>query len=199
VATTFFLVRHAAHDRVNRVLCGRMPNVVLGALGHAQARSLAERLSRESISAIYSSPLERAQETAAPIAERIGVAPRIADALNEIDFGEWSGRAFDDLDGDRQWSVWNAARGITRPPGGEMMVQAQARALAFLEHAHNAHPESGVVLVSHCDVIKAMLLHCLGLGLDGYQRLEVSPASISTVVVGPWGAKILSINEVVAP
>src|SRR5215208_4605580 len=133
VTTTLHLVRHAAHDRLDRVLCGRMPGVTLGTLGRAQAAALSERLAGESIGAVYASPLERARETAEPLAERSGLAVRVEAAFQELDFGAWSGRAFDDLSGDPLWTRWNTARSLTRPPGGETMWEAQARVVGGIE------------------------------------------------------------------
>jgi probable phosphoglycerate mutase len=192
----FFLVRHAAHELVDRILCGRMPGVSLGEEGRAQARRVAERLARERIAAIHTSPLERAQETAAPIAEGLRLAPEVHEALNEIALGEWAGRSFEDLSQDPRWQSWNSARAMSRPPGGESMLEVQARAVGHLERARAAHPDQAVVLVSHADVIKAALLYFLGMPIDGYRLFDISPASISTLVVGDWGAKVLSMNEV---
>jgi probable phosphoglycerate mutase len=196
--TTLFLVRHAAHDLLGRVLTGRMAGVYLGVQGRRQAEMLAARLSRESIAAVYASPLERAQETAAPVAAQLGLTVQAADDVTDIDFGEWSGAEFQALDGDPRWSAWNETRGTAWPPGGESMPEVQRRAVGALERVCAAHPDSGAVVVSHADVIKAMIAHYLGLGLDAIGRFEISPASISTVAVGAWGAKVLTVNETVA-
>ncbi len=198
MTTTIFLVRHAAHDLLGRVLTGRMAGVRLGAEGRRQSERLAERLSREEIVAVYSSPLERARETAAPIAERLGLRVETRDAITDLDFGDWSGRSFDELDADPRWAKWNGARATARPPGGESMLDAQWRAVGEVERVVGAHPQESVVMVSHADVIKAVLAFYLGLALDGIARFEVSPASISTVLIGAWGAKVHAINEVVA-
>lgn len=198
-STTFFLVRHAAHDRLDRVLCGRMPGVILGETGRAQAQGLADRLAGEGIDAVYTSPLERARMTAEPIAQRLGREARVLDALNELDLGDWSGREFSDLHDDPVWSAWNTARHVTRPPGGETMLEAQARVLGGLERLRAEHGEARLALVSHADIVKAVLAFCLGLSLDGLQRFEVGPASVSTVVVGAWGAKVLAMNVAAAP
>jgi broad specificity phosphatase PhoE len=198
VATTLFLVRHAAHDRVGSTLCGRMPGVTLGDHGRRQAAALAGRMERESITAVYSSPLERARETAAPIAARLGLVPRIAEGAVEIDFGAWTGRGFASLDGDPSWERWNAARATARTPGGESMTEAQSRAVNAMVRLHRDHPEERVVVVSHCDVIKAVLAHYLAISLDGLQRFDVAPASVSTLAVWDGGGKVLGMNEVVA-
>ena len=197
--TTLFLVRHAAHDRVDRVLCGRMPGVRLGPEGRAQAERLAERLARENIGAVQSGPLERTRETAEPVAARLGLGVEVADGLNEIEVGAWTGTPFDELRDDPRWTLWNAARSVTRAPGGETMIEVQARVLAHVEALRARFPDRAVVLVSHADVLKAALAHWLGLSLDSLQRFDVAPASLSTVAVGDWGAKVLSLNERAGP
>lgn len=198
MTTTVFLVRHAAHDRVDRILCGRMPGVSLSQAGRKQAARLADRLAREPIATIHTSPLDRARETAAPLAVRLGLPAEVVEDLLEIDLGAWSGRSFDELETDPLWAAWNKARAMTRAPGGETMLEAQWRVVRHIERLRARYPERGVVLVSHGDVIKAALAYHLGLPLDAYGRFEISPASISTLVVGDWGAKVLSLNEVAA-
>ncbi|TGE00048.1 histidine phosphatase family protein [Methylobacterium nonmethylotrophicum] len=195
MTTTFFLVRHAAHDRLGRTLCGRMPGVTLGAEGRAQAAALAERLAGEGLAAVYASPLERAQETAAPLAARTGLALETLPALNEIDFGAWAGRDFEALHADPAWTGWNQARHVTRPPGGETALEAQARVLRGLEELRQRHGEARLALVSHADLIKLVIAHALGLGADAMQRFEVGPASVSVLVLGDWGTKVESLNE----
>ena len=175
-----------------------MAGVRLGEEGRAQAERLAVRLSRESVAAVQSSPLERARETAEPIARQFGLGVEVADAMNEIEVGEWSGTPFDELRDDPRWTLWNSARSVTRAPGGETMLEVQARTLAHMETLRARFADQGVVIVSHADVIKAALAYCLGLSLDGLQRFDIAPASLSTVVIGDWGAKVLSVNEVAA-
>ena len=201
MAATIYLVRHAAHDRVDRVLCGRMPGVGLGRTGLRQAEALARWFAgRAPVAAVWTSPVQRARETAGPVAGRLGLPVRDSDALCEIDFGDWTGRSFDELRDDPRWRRWNEARGGERPPGGESMVEAQARAMGELDRAREEHPDGGVVLVSHGDVIKAVLAGVLGLSLDAHARFEISPASVSALAVWDGGGKVLSMNEtVVAP
>ncbi|KLK94483.1 phosphoglycerate mutase [Microvirga vignae] len=198
MTTTFFLVRHAAHDRVGTVLCGRMPGVTLGDLGKTQARRLAERFANEKVACICTSPLERAVETAEPIATRLGRPLEQSEGIVEIDFGNWSGRSFDDLSDDPRWHAWNSSRSTSRPPEGETMLEAQARVVHAMERLRNLYAERSVILVSHSDVIKAALLYHLGMPIDAYSRFEISPASISALVVGDWGSKVLRMNEVIA-
>ncbi len=198
MTTTLFLVRHAAHDFLGRILTGRMPGIRLGVEGRRQSELLAERLAREKISAVYTSPLERARETAGPIAARLGVEPETVDDLTDVDYGEWSGQSFEALDEDPRWATWNSARSTYRPPGGETMLDVQHRAVASVEKIVAAHPGNAALIVSHGDVIRAVLATFLGLALDHLTRFEVFPASISSVAVGDWGAKVLGINEVPA-
>jgi probable phosphoglycerate mutase len=198
VTTTFHLVRHAAHDRVGTILCGRIPGVHLGTLGKAQAESLAARFANENVAGIHTSPLERAVETAEPIAARLGQPLEICQDIAEIDFGAWSGTSFEALAQDPRWAAWNNARSNSRPPYGETMLEAQGRIVGAMEQLRGRYADRTVVLVSHSDVIKAALLYHLGLPIDAYGRFEVEPASISTLVIGDWGSKVLRLNEVVA-
>jgi probable phosphoglycerate mutase len=198
VTTTFFLVRHAAHDRVGSVLCGRMPGVSLGAVGREQAGRVAARLANENVASVQSSPLERARQTAEPIAARMSQTVVVNEGIMEIDFGAWSGRTFEDLERDPHWAAWNNARAVSRPPDGETMLEAQARIVGAMERLGCAYRERAVVLVSHGDVIKAALLYHLGLPIDAFSRFDIETASISTLLVGRWGSKVVRLNEVVA-
>lgn len=198
MTTTFFLVRHAAHGLLDRVLVGRTPRIGLSEDGRRQARMLAARLAREELTAVHSSPRERAQETAHPIAAAARTLVTLAPDLDEIDVGEWTGRSFEEIARDPRWRVWNEQRARARTPGGESMREVQERAVRTLDRLAEAHPEGRIAAVSHGDVIRAALLHYLGLDLDAYDRIEVSPAGISTLVVGAWGARILALNERVA-
>ena len=197
--TIFILIRHGSHDRLGSILCGRMAGVTLSAQGRAEADSLADRLSGQRLTAVLSSPLERAVETATPIADRQGLPLTVEPALNELDLGAWSGKRFEELHGDLAWDLWNRARSHGRPtPGdspGESMAEAQTRIAALLDRLRRAHPGGTLALVSHGDVIKAALAHAMGLPLDFYGRFEISPASRSVLIAGDWGLKVHSINE----
>jgi probable phosphoglycerate mutase len=195
---TFHLVRHGEHDRVDRTLCGRMPGVMLNAQGKEQARAAGRRLASLRPSRILASPLERARQTADLIGAETGCPIEEAKALQEIDCGEWTGRAFEDLHKDPRWKDWNEARSVTRPPGGEMMVEVQARVVGYLESLRRLYESTRLILVSHSDVIKAAILFHIGLSLDLFSRIEVAPGSISTLIVDSWGAKLVSLNETCA-
>ena len=169
--------------------------MALSAEGLEQAAILADLLGTASIAAVYSSPRERAWYTAREIAEPHGLKPAIIDDLDEVDFGEWTGRSFAELDGLPEWQRWNSARASARAPGGESMGEAVGRASSALDGLVREHEGETIVAVSHCDVIRGILAHHLGLGLDHLLRFDVDPASVSRLTLGLWGARINSINE----
>jgi broad specificity phosphatase PhoE len=198
MTTTFFLIRHAAHDQVEILLAGRMGGIELGSAGRAQAVRLAERMRRKQFAAIYASPRERSQATAEAIAEASGIGPiRTDEGLDEIDFGSWSGRTFAELENDPHWRRWNADRSRASTPAGETMLDVQQRVAGCMERLRPSHSQAAVVLVSHGDVIKAAVCGVLALAPDAGAKFDISPASVTTIVCGEWGARIISLNEVV--
>ncbi len=192
--TEILLVRHASHDLLGRVLAGRMPGVRLGKRGREEAKWLADRLSRRPIAAVYAGPLERAQDTAAPIAAKHAKRVLCHDGIDEIDFGAWSGKRFDELRDDPHWRHWNRNRATARAPGGESMPDVQWRALRLLKGLARLHPGETVVAVSHGDVIKSALVHFLGRPIDAIDRFDVAPAAVCTVVVTEQGAEVVELN-----
>jgi len=198
VTTSFYLVRHAAHDNVGGFLAGRTPGIRLGEAGRAQAGRLGQRMASEQFDAIYASPRERTQETAAAIAAARGLPVQTAPELDELDFGTWSGKTFDVLNTDPAWRQWNSVRSLSRTAGGESMLDAQLRALGLVERLAKEHEGGRIVLVSHADIIKALVSHVLGLPIDAWPRFDIGPASITTIVVGDWGAKLWTLNEVIS-
>jgi len=193
--TTFFLIRHASCEPLGRYLAGRKPGIPLDALGRSEAIRLADRLRKAEIAALYASPLERAQETAKFIAERTGLTAVTAPEFTEIEFGEWTGMSFDALHHDPRWGRYNRFRSGMRPPGGESMVEIQARALGGLERVIERHPKQTVAIVSHGDVIKAILMHYVGIATDFIHGFEISPASVSILKLEDWGPKLLCLND----
>jgi broad specificity phosphatase PhoE len=189
------LVRHATHDLLGRMLCGRRRGVMLNQAGLMQAQKLGDLLALETPNAVYASPLERAQQTALPIAAACGQPLQTVEALIEIDFGAWTGESLDQLTCDDAWKRWNADRSQHRPPGGESMLEAQIRVARWLQYVSTNHAGQTVVAVSHGDVIKAVCCHALGLSLDFYGRFEIDPASVTTVLAGAWGLKLLHLNH----
>jgi probable phosphoglycerate mutase len=195
VNATLYLVRHAAHADLGQRLTGRASGVHLTPAGERQASLLAQRLGDAGIVAIQTSPRERARRTAEAIAERTGAAVEVADALDEIDFGDWTGMSFAELDGQPLWQSWNEARGSAAPPNGESMAAAQARIAAHAAELARTRPGARVALVSHSDVLRALVAHCLGLPLDNLLRFEIDPASVSRIEVGSRGGRVLGLNE----
>jgi len=192
--TTLHLVRHAAHALLGRRLTGRMGGVGLSEEGREQTEALAAALATRPIAAVFSSPLQRARETAAPIAARLGLAVVKEPGLDEIDFGAWSGKSFAELEADPAWGEWNRFRSVTRCPGGESMLEAQARALATVTRLGAAYPAGEVVLVSHQDILKALLAHLLGIPLDFLHRLAFDVAHRAVVVLGRDFVRVDGLN-----
>ena len=196
MTATILLIRHASHAHLGQILSGRLPGIGLSEVGVGEAERLADHLRLHDLAAIQSSPVQRARETAAAIAAGRGLDVDIATALDEIDFGDWTGRAFEALAGDPDWDHWNASRATAAPPSGESMAGAQARVVAHLQALARAHAGESVAVVTHCDIIRAALAQVLRLSLDAFHRFDVDPASVSRIAMGDWGARILSINEV---
>lgn len=197
-ATTVFLVRHGAHDLVGRALAGRMPGVSLNAEGRAQAARAAARLSRETVAALYSSPLERTRETAEPIGAALHLPVAIVDAVVEIDYGEWTGRTLAAVADDPRWRAWNSHRAASRIPGGETMAEVRARGASAVEGWRHEHPGATVVATSHGDVIRAVVCGLIGLSFDHVHAIDVDPGSLTKLVVWEGGGKLVTLNEIPA-
>jgi broad specificity phosphatase PhoE len=187
-----WLIRHGQHDWIGKALVGRKPGVGLNSQGWAQARSIAEKLRDLKLAAIYSSPQQRALETAEPLAAAQGLRVRVDEALDEIDFGEWTGRAFGELAPDPRWERWNSARADGVAPGGEAMCDVQRRVLHAIEALDTEEP---VAFVSHGDVIKAAMLGCMNLSLDGIHSLAVEPGALVYVEVPSGRVARVTVHE----
>jgi broad specificity phosphatase PhoE len=195
--TTFALIRHAAHGLLGDTIIGRTPGIAISPHGLQEAEQVAARLAASRIGAVYSSPLERARRTAEVIAARLALEVQMADELNELDFGDWTDRKLSDLHAFEEWRRFNRFRSGSRIPNGEAMIEVQCRVLRLIERLCTLHPAQMVALVSHGDVIKATLAHYLGVPLDLFQRIEISPASVSIVRIEPDGPQVLLVNGLV--
>ncbi|MDQ3278349.1 MAG: histidine phosphatase family protein [Bacteroidota bacterium] len=193
--TKLLLIRHATTAMVGKKIAGRIKGVRLSEEGYAQATHLAERLQKVTIAAVYSSPLERAIETATPIAEQLQLPVTELPELIELDFGEWTGAEIDALKSDRQFQLFNTFRSSTKVPGGEWMSAAQTRMVNCLQQLCSKHPAQTVAVVGHSDLIKAAIAHYAGIHLDLFHRIEISPASLSIVDVFPETARISLLNH----
>jgi probable phosphoglycerate mutase len=192
--TIFHLLRHGEPSVFGRIN-GRLPGVGLSAKGRAEIAAVAARLSREKIEAVYSSPLQRTQETAEILSERLGLAVGFRDDVIELDFGEWTGLTADEIRKDPRWQAWSSCRSIASTPGGESWRQVQDRVVGALFDLRRVHPDGNVVIVSHGDVIRAALLFALGMPLDLYSRIEISLASIHTIRLDGSGIRVLALNQ----
>lgn len=173
-----------------------MPGVHLNQEGSRQARAAGQALkARYAIDAVVSGPLERATETAKWIADPQNLEVSIDEGLNELEFGAWIGKPFSELTQCGEWRQFNQLRSLTRAPGGESIIEVQARAWKSLEKIQAGHPDGAVAAVTHGDVIRALLLLLLGMPIDHILRLEIAPASVSEVVLGGDDPLVRSINE----
>lgn len=182
--TTFFLIRHAQCDGVGEVLWGRQSDVHLNDEGRTAAWLLAERVTEHRLDAIYSSPLERAVETAEKIARRSGIdSVSISEPLNELDFGDWTGASVDSLAGDPVWTDFNTVRDQTPIPGGESILDVQVRIADELKRLALKHENGNVAIVSHADVIRMALAYFVGLDLHRLQQIDIAPCSVTMLQV----------------
>lgn len=146
------------------------------------------------IRGVYTSPLERAVETAEAIADMHGLTPVKVEALGEIRIGEWEGLTLNELESRQDWKRFNAYRGGVRAPGGELMLETQSRMVCEMERLRAAHRDEAVAVVSHGDPLRAVVMHYLGMPLDLVHRLEIEPGSLSIIEDGDWGARVLRLN-----
>jgi broad specificity phosphatase PhoE len=205
-ATLFHLVRHASHDRGSEVLVGRGP-AALSAQGEREAAALAGSggfaagtegglggPAAPRLAAVVSSPRERARRTAEAIAARARLAVTEEPGLDELDFGAWTGMSFAALREDPRWQAFNTFRSAAPIPGGETMLAVQARAVTVVLRLRAAWPDAALVLVSHADVLKAVLAHFLAVPLELMRRIELAPASRSELVVWEQDAVVRGVN-----
>jgi probable phosphomutase (TIGR03848 family) len=195
MSTTFLFIRHATNDTVGVRVAGRTPGVHLNDEGRRQAEVLANRLGGIHLDAIYSSPLERAFETAEPIAERHGLGIIRLESLNEIDFGDWTWKGLDGLHEDELWHRFNTFRSGMRIPGGETIVEVQARIVAEVLRLCEKHPQQTLAIVGHGDPIRAVISFYLGNPLDFMLRFVVEPASVSIIELDQVSSRLLLLNS----
>lgn len=190
------LIRHAENDYVKeRRLPGRIPGIHLNKRGRKQAKRVAKFLKSVPIKAVYSSPLERTMETAQPIAKIHGLKVVPRERLIETDVGKWQGKKIKKLQKLDTWRKIQINPSQFRFPGGERVQNCQHRFVQEIEYLVETHgPQDMIVCVSHADPIKMVVAYYLGLPLDMYQRLSVSPASITPILVGDFGSYLLALN-----
>jgi broad specificity phosphatase PhoE len=189
------LIRHAHTDALGRVLTGRAPGVMLSALGRGQADRLGRALAPLPLAAIYTSPLERAAATAQAIAQHQSAAITTDTDLLEIDFGEWTGLTFGELDRLADWHAFNRQRSSAIVPGGEACALVQERIVGAIARLAARHAGQIVAAISHGDVIRSAVLYVAGSSLDMYDRFEISPASVTGVAVSDATLRLLYVNQ----
>jgi broad specificity phosphatase PhoE len=193
--TVVLLIRHAQTDAVGAWLAGRRHDVALNQTGRAQAERLRARLSAVDIGAIYSSPLQRAIETAGPLASERGLRVEPFMELEEVDFGSWSGEPFDTLGRDERWVRFNRTRSMAPTAGGERAIDTQARIVRALDAGRARHPNQTIAFVTHADLIRLAVLHIAGSPIDFIHRFEILPASVSAVALDEDTGTLLYVND----
>jgi probable phosphomutase (TIGR03848 family) len=223
--TLILFVRHGTTPTTGAVLPGRAPGLHLADRGRTEAEAVAGRLAELTIpatalvtaeaagkgkgkakgkangkggltvAAVYASPLERARETAAPIAKQLGLKVSIERGLIEMDFGEWTGAELKSLRKLPEWTTVQRYPSGFQFPGGEAFSAMRARIAATVAQLCHRHPGQAIVAVSHADVIKAAVSDALGTHLDLFQRIVVSPCSVTAISYSPTGPIVLAVNS----
>ena len=193
--TVVLLVRHGQTPTTGKLLPGRAGGLHLSETGQGQAKAVGERLAGvKKIAAIYASPLERTRETAAAISAAVGVKVTTDKGLLEVDIGDWTGQELKTVRKAPEWKQVHSYPSGFRFPGGESFVEMQTRIVSTVERLRRAHPGETIVAVSHADTIKAAVAHALGTHLDLFQRIVISPCSVTAIAYGDGGPTVLSVN-----
>ena len=194
--TLVFFVRHGTTPTTGKVLPGRARGLHLSEHGREQAQRAAERIAElGKIAAVYSSPLERARETAAPIARLTKNTTRVERGLIECDFGTWTGQSLRRLVKKPEWSQVQRAPSTFRFPAGESFVEMQTRMVSAVDVIRRRHPGRTIVCVSHADTIKAAVAHATGTPLDLFQRIVISTCSVTAIMYSDGGPIVLTVNS----
>ena len=192
----FLLVRHGLTPTTGKILPGRAPGLHLAEAGQKQAEAAADRINVLSrVDAVYSSPLERARETATPIAKARGLRVHVDKGLLECDFGDWTGSELKKLMKLPEWNTVLRAPSTFRFPNGESFIEMQTRMVSTLDRLRAAHKGGVVVCVSHADTVKAAVSHAMGTHIDLFQRIVISPCSITAIAYSPGGPVVLTVNS----
>jgi probable phosphoglycerate mutase len=193
--TRLLLARHAVTHQTGPVLSGRAPGIDLSEDGRRQAKELGVRLAPVPVAAVYASPIERTRQTAEAVAEPHGLEVRVLEGVLEADYGSWTGGSLKELARTDLWKTVQRTPSRARFPDGESLSAMQARVVEALDGVVEAHPGQTIVVVSHADPIKSALAHYAGIHLDHFQRLHVSPASVSVVEISDGGVLLVKTND----
>jgi len=193
--TRLVLARHAVTAQTGPMLSGRAPGVDLSDRGREQAKALGERLAGLPVTVVYASPIERTTQTAEAVAQHHGLTVQPLPGVIEADYGDWTGGQLSELAKTDLWKTVQRAPSRARFPGGESLAEMQARMVGALETVVERHPGELVVVVSHADPIKAAIAHYTGVHLDLFQRIVVSPASVTVFELSAHGAAMVKCND----
>jgi probable phosphoglycerate mutase len=194
--TTLLLIRHGMNDWVSGRLAGWTPNVHLNDKGQAQVQALGERLRDLPLAAVYSSPLERAVETAEAVAAPHGLSVELVEGVGEVRYGDWEGGDLKELSKHELWpGVQFYPSGTRFPGGGETLGEVQARAVATLDGLRTQHPDAIIAVVSHADLIRLVTAYYIGIHIDLFQRLVIGTASVTALAFQPMGPRLLAFND----
>ena len=194
--TLVLLVRHGQTPTTGKILPGRATGLHLAETGQEQARTVAARLAEmKKVDAIYASPLERTRETAAPIGKALQLPIKADKGLLEADFGEWTGAELSKLMKLPEWTTVQRAPSTFRFPGGESFLEMQSRIVGALDALRARHPGGTIIAVSHADPIKAAVAHAMGTHLDLFQRIVISPCSVTAIAYHSGGPVVLTVNS----
>jgi probable phosphomutase (TIGR03848 family) len=193
--TRMLLVRHAVTAQTGPMLSGRAPGIDLSERGVEQAEAAAKRLSVLPVAAVYASPIERTTQTAQKIAMHHGLTVEPLPGVVEADYGDWTGQQLADLAKTPEWSVVQVSPSRAQFPNGETILSMQTRTVVAIEEVVKRHPHETVVIVSHADPIKSAIAHFTGMHLDLFQRLHVSPASVTVLEFHRFGATLVKCND----
>jgi probable phosphoglycerate mutase len=193
--TRLVLVRHAVTPHTGPLLSGRLPGIDLSETGVGQAEATAQRLAKLPVAAVYASPIERTTQTAQQIAAHHALEVRVLPGVVEADYGDWTGGKISDLAKTDEWKVVQVAPSRARFPNGESITEMQSRTVAALDDVVARHPYETIVVVSHADPIKSAIAHYSGMHLDLFQRVHVSPASVTVFDFHPYGVMMVKCND----
>ena len=195
-AAIVLFVRHGRTHTTGSVLPGRAPGLHLSSVGEAQARRIAERIATlAQVTAVYSSPMERTLETAEVIARACRLSVVEDHELTECDFGRWTGLELDDLRQREEWVVVQRNPSAFRFPDGESFTEIQARSTNAVTGIAARHPGACAVVVSHADVIKTVVASAMGVPLDLFQRIVISPCSVTVIRYALDGPSVFAVNS----
>jgi probable phosphomutase (TIGR03848 family) len=194
--TLVLYVRHGQTPTTGKVLPGRAAGLHLADTGRSQAEAVAQRIGAlKRVDAVYASPLERARETAAPIAAARGLRVHVDKGLVECDFGEWTGGSLHDLARKPEWQTVQRYPSGFRFPEGESFREMATRIASTAARLRGKHPGEVIVAVSHADPIKAAVADALGVHLDLFQRISISTCSVTAIAYGDGGPTVLTVND----